>query len=174
MVKSTPPISKTFFGAQLTQVAWVVKDIKAAEKFFNEALGITNFSKAEIIRLQEFGATHYGEPSDAESLVMIAYSDGTFIELIQPLSGRSLFQDYIDKNPDGGVHHIAYTVPIANLDNFISEMENKGFEVVTSVDHPIARIVFFDTSKDMGVFTEIMGVTKEGEEAVRKMKSGNK
>ena len=169
-----PSLSKTSFDAHLTQVAWVVKDIKAAEKFFKEAMGIANFSKAEVIRLQEFGATHYGEPSDAENLVSIAYTGETFIELIQPLSGRSIFQDYLDKNPAGGVQHIAYSLPVANLDKFISEMANKGFGVVTSVNHPIARIVFFDTSKDIGVFTEIMGITEEGEKAVEKMKSGNK
>ncbi|MNJ02362.1 hypothetical protein D3C73_1622990 [compost metagenome] len=49
-------------------------------------------------------------------------------------------------------------------------MAAKGFHVVTSVNHPIAKIVFFDTSKDTGVFTEIMGITEEGEKAVQKMK----
>jgi len=157
---------------QLTQVAWVVKDIKAAERFFNETLGIDNFSKTEIIRLGEFHGTYYGKPSKASSLVSIAYNAGTFLELIEPVSGPSIFQDYLDKNPGGGVHHIAYTTPAADLNQFISEMMTKGFDVVTSVDHPIARIVFFDTSKEIGVFTEIMGITEEGEKAVQKMKTG--
>lgn len=39
-----------------------------------------------------------------------------FIELIQPISGKSIFKDYIDNNPTGGVQHIAYSTPIANLD----------------------------------------------------------
>ena len=38
---------------------------------------------------------------------------------------------------------------------------------------PIAKIFFFDSSKDIGVFTEIMGITEEGEKAVQKMKGGN-
>jgi hypothetical protein len=116
---------------------------------------------------------HYGEPSDAESLVMMAYTGTTFLELIQPLSGRSIFQDYLDKNPAGGVHHLAYSTPVTNLNKIISEMECKGFPVVTRVNHPIARIVFFDTSKDTGVFTEIMGITEEGEKMVQKMKGDN-
>jgi len=163
--------TKTSFVSNFAQIAWVVKDITVAERFFREAMGIGNFSKAEIIRLAEFEATYYGEPCDAESLVSIAYSGGTFIELIQPLSGRSIFQDYLDKNSAGGVHHIAYSIPVANLDKAISEMANKGLPVITSVNHPIARIVFFDTSKDIGVFTEVMGITEEGEKAVQKMKS---
>ncbi|WP_276501997.1 VOC family protein [Terrimonas pollutisoli] len=116
-------------------------------------------------------STYHEEPCDAESLVSIAYSGGTFIELIQPLSGRSIFQDYLDKNPAGGVHHIAYSIPVANLDKAISGMANKELPVITSVNHPIARIVFFDTSKELGVFTEVMGITEEGEKAVQEMKS---
>jgi methylmalonyl-CoA/ethylmalonyl-CoA epimerase len=165
--------TNTSFDLQFTQIAWVVKDIKATERIFRETMGISNFGKAEIIRLAEFEGTHYGEPSDAESLVTIAYTGETFIELIQPLSGRSIFQDYLGKNHGGGVHHIAYSIPVAKLDKIISEMADKGFQVITSVNHPIARIVFFDTSKDTGVFTEIMGITEEGEKAVQMMKSGN-
>jgi methylmalonyl-CoA/ethylmalonyl-CoA epimerase len=39
------------------------------------------------------------------------------------------------------------------------------------VDHPIARMKFFDTYK-MGVATEIMGITPEGKKAIEKMKTG--
>ena len=163
----------TSFVSNFAQIAWVVKDITVTERFFREAMGIANFSKPEIIRLAAFEGTYYGEPCDAESLVSIAYSGGTFVELIQPLSGRSIFQDYLDKNPAGGLHHVAYSIPVANLDKVISEMANKGLPVITSVNHPIANIVFFDTTKDSGVFTEVMGITAEGEKAVQKMKSGN-
>ncbi len=160
----------TSFDFQLTQIAWVVKDIKAAESFFREAMGINNFSNPDIIRLAEFEGTHYGKPSDAESLVSIASTAGKFIELIQPVSGHSIFQDYLDKNPAGGVQHIAYSIPVAELDKVISELVNKGYPVVTTVNHPIAKIVFFDTCKEIGVMTEIMGITKEGEEIVQQMK----
>jgi len=162
--------TKNSFVSNFTQIAWVVKDITVALKFFKEAMGIMNFSPPDIIRLKEFQSTYYGEPCDGESLVSIAYSGGTFIELIQPLSGRSIFRDYIDKNPAGGVHHIAYSIPVTDLDKAIAEMEKKGLSVITSVDHPIAKIVFFDTSKELGVFTEVMGITEEGEKAVQQMK----
>jgi len=162
--------TKTSLDLKFAQIAWVVKDIKVAEKFFKDTMGIRDFGKTVTIRAQDVEGTYYGEPTDAESLVSMAYSGGIFIELIQPLSGRSMFQDYLDKNPGGGVQHIAYSIPVAQLDKVISEMANKGFQVVTSFNHPIAKIVFFDTSKEIGVFTEIMGITKEGEEQVQNMK----
>ena len=156
-------------GLTLAQIAWVVKDIETTLRFFQEGLGI-NFSNVDTIRVKEFGATYYGKPSNAESLVAMAYSGGTFIELIQPVSGNSIFQDYIDKNPAGGIQHIAYSLPVARLDKVISEFADKGMPVISSFDHPIAKIVFFDTRKEIGIMTEIMGITEEGEKAVQQMK----
>ena len=113
--------NKTSFGLNLAQIAWVVKDITVAKRFFEDTLGITTFSNVETIRAKDYEGTYYGKPSDAKSLVSMTYSGGTFIELIQPVSGRSIFQDYLDKNPAGGIQHIAYSLPFANLDKVISE-----------------------------------------------------
>lgn len=160
-------------GLDFAQIAWVVKDVETAKTFFQEMLGISNFSETATTRLKEYDGTYYGDLSNAENLVAMAYSGGVFIELIQPVSGNSIFKDSIDHNPAGGVQHIAYSTGITNLDRVIADYERKGFSVISSFDTPIANIVFFDTRKEIGVFTEIMGITKEGEKAVHKMKSGN-
>ena len=159
-------------GLKPSQIAWVVNDLEKTKKFFQEMFGVKNFMSTGTTRLQDYDGTYYGELVDAENLVTMTYSGGTFIEIIQPISGKSIFKDYIDNNPTGGIQHIAYSTPIANLDNIISEFENKGFKVVSSFDTPIAKIVFFDTREEIGIFTEIMGITKEGEEAVQEMKIG--
>ncbi len=135
--------AKTSFGSHFTQVAWVVKDIKAAERFFRDVMGVDNFDKVENLRAQEFEGTYYGKPSDAEWHVYVAYSGGSFIELIQPVTGRSIFQDYLEKNSAGGVQHVAYSIPVADLDKIISELADKGFPVITSLNMPVAKIVFF-------------------------------
>jgi catechol 2,3-dioxygenase-like lactoylglutathione lyase family enzyme len=163
---------KTFAGLQLAQIAWVVKDINATIKFFKEVLGINNLSKPEISRAQDYKATYHGELIDAETLVSMAYSGGTFIELIQPLSGHSMFHDYLEKNPEGGMQHVAYSTPVANLDKIITDLKDKGYPVISVYDTSIAKIIFIDTYKELGVVTEIMGITEEGEKAVQKMKGG--
>lgn len=163
---------KASFRLDFAQIAWVVKDVETAKTFFQEMLGVSTFSETATTRLKEYDGTYYGDPSNAENFVAMAYSGEIFIELIQPLSGNSIFKDYIDNNPKGGVQHIAYSTSITNLDKIISDFESKGFSVISSFDTPIAKIVFFDTRKEIGVFTEIMGITEEGEKAVQKMKSG--
>jgi len=101
----------------------------------------------------------------------MAYSGESLVELIQPISGQSIFQDYLDKNPSGGVQHIAYGIPVSELNKAISEMTDKGYHVITSLNLPVAKVVFFDTSKEIGVFTEIIGLTDAGVEFVQQVKN---
>ena len=92
------------------------------------------------------------------------------LELIQPVSGKSIFRDYLDLHPEGGVHHIAYTVPENELGKGISELKDRGYPVITSLTLPVASVAFFDTSKDIGVITEIIGLTEAGVEFVQQLK----
>jgi methylmalonyl-CoA/ethylmalonyl-CoA epimerase len=159
-----------FPGLHFVQLAWVIPDIKATEKFFREVMGTPEFQKMENFDVSEFEHMYYGERVDLVDHVYQTYSNGTFIELIQPISGRSIFHDFLEKNPAGGLQHVAHRVPIAELDKTIAEWTAKGYPVISSFNTPIAKIVFFDTYKELGVATEIMGVTKEGEAAIEKMK----
>ena len=134
-------------------------------------MGIKNFGKIETMRSKDYDATYYGEPADFETRVCQAFSGGSFIELIQPVSGQSMFQDYLDKNPAGGIQHVAFSMPVAGIDQLVTEMENDGFPVIASFDTSIAKIFFFDTYEAVGVATEIMGITTVGEAAVEKMRS---
>ena len=148
------------FNAQLAQIAWVVRDIKVAEAFFKEVMGIKEFGKAENMRAQDSNATYYGEPGDFVSHAYSAYSGGSFIELIQPVSGRSIFQDYLDKHPEGGIQHIAYSLPIAGLQGAVAGLTAKGYPIISTFDTQIAKIVFWiiDTRTLTGICASIAGI----------------
>ena len=164
--------AKTSFGSHFSQVAWVVNDIQTAERFFQDVMGIGNFVKLENLRAQELEGTYYGNPANFEFHLYMAYSGESLIELIQPISGQSIFQDYLEKNPTGGVQHIAYSIPVTDLDKAISELTNKGYSVITSLNLPVAKVVFFDTYKEIGVVTEVIGLTEAGVEFVQQLKNG--
>jgi methylmalonyl-CoA/ethylmalonyl-CoA epimerase len=161
---------KTSFGSKLAQIAWVVPDINAAEKFFKEVMGMPHFDKIENFSTADYEPTYYGKPGATISHLSMTWAGGSFIELIQPVSGQSIFQDFLDKNPAGGIQHIAFSIPVSDLDKVISDMNDKGYQVVASYDTPIAKIAFFDTTAVLGVMTEVMGITEEGETEVEKMK----
>ena len=43
---------------------------------------------------------------------------------------------------------------------------------MSEVDHPIARMAFFDTYQTLGVATGIMGITPQGWVAIEQMQKG--
>jgi len=161
-------ISNTIAGLELAQICWVVPDINAAVKFFGKTMGLVDFPRPEAVRAQDLGLTNYGQVVPAEWLTSQAYN-GVFIELVQPVSGQSMFQDYLDRYPSGGVQHVAYRLPVAGFEGVVADLRGQGYAVITEVDHPIARMTFFDTYKELGVVTEIMGITPEGWAAIGQM-----
>jgi hypothetical protein len=50
--------SGTTFGKRFAQIAWVVKDIHVAEKFFKEVIGVPNFVKMENLSATDLKGTY--------------------------------------------------------------------------------------------------------------------
>ncbi|HTE34541.1 MAG TPA: VOC family protein, partial [Chryseolinea sp.] len=138
-------INKTIAGLEFAQIGWVVPDIHAAVKFLTNALGIAGFPQSEQMRAQDLGMTHHGKLVPGEWLTTQTYNGGTFIELIQPVSGQSMFHDYLAKYPAGGTQHLAFRLPVSGFDRVISDLREQGYALISEVDHPIARMAFFDT-----------------------------
>ena len=152
--------TKTSFGSRFSQIAWVVSDIQAAEKFFRDVIGVPDFVKMENLRSEDLEGKYYDNSASYSFHLYMAYSGETLIELIQPVSGQSIFQDYLIKHPDGGVQHIAYMVPEADLDKAISELTalfifKVPIRLVSTVTFPsssVGRVKTLPTSRQQRLF----------------------
>jgi hypothetical protein len=162
-------IKNAIAGLELAQIGWVVPDIHAAVKYLSNALGIAGFPEPQHFRAQDLGMTYYGKVVAGEWLTTQTYNGGTFIELVQPVSGQSMFHDYLAQYPAGGTQHLAFRLPVSDFDRVTSDLREQGFAMISEVDHPIARMAFFDTYQTLGVATEIMGITLEGWTAIEQM-----
>lgn len=156
---------------ELAQIGWVVPDIRATVTMLTNTLGIAGFPAIQQVRAQDLGMTYYGQVVAGEWLTTQIYNGGTFIELVQPLSGQSMFHDYLVRYPAGGIQHLAYRLPVEDFERVTGALRKQGHTVLSEVDHPIARMAFFDTCQTLGVVTEIMGITPEGWKAVEQMKA---
>ena len=89
-------------------------------------------------------------------------TNGTQIELIEPLPGNTSIANFLEKNPQGGQHHMCYEVP--DIHAAKAEFEKMGKRVLG--DPRIGAhgtLIFFLHPRDMqGVLTEIMEMPKEG------------
>ena len=81
----TPVLAPAF-----CQVAWVVRDIARAERFFVETVGIPRFMRMENLAAKDTHGTYLGKPGNWVCHLYIAYAGDTQIELIQPVSGASM------------------------------------------------------------------------------------
>ncbi|MGE0340770.1 MAG: methylmalonyl-CoA epimerase [Xanthobacteraceae bacterium] len=81
---------------RLNHVAIAVKDIRAASEVYRTKLGA---EVSEIVPQPEHGV----------STVFITLPN-TKIELLEPLGENSPIAKFLERNPEGGVHHICYEV----------------------------------------------------------------
>jgi hypothetical protein len=162
-------INNTIANLELAQIGWVVPDIHKAVKFLAGALGVAGFPEPVHVRAQDLDMTYYGEVVPGDWLTTQTFNGGTFIELVQPLTGQSMFHDYLARYPQGGTQHMAFRLPVEGFERVTSELGEQGYAVMSEVDHPIARMMFFDTYQALGVATEIMGITPEGWKAIKQM-----
>jgi methylmalonyl-CoA/ethylmalonyl-CoA epimerase len=82
---------------RLNHVAIAVRDIAKAAKVYKDTLG------AEV-------TAQVPQPDHGVTTVFINLPN-TKIELLEPLGEGSPINKFLDKNPDGGIHHVCYEVP---------------------------------------------------------------
>ncbi|MDO8878160.1 MAG: methylmalonyl-CoA epimerase [Pseudolabrys sp.] len=81
---------------RLNHVAIAVRDIAKASAVYRDTLG------AEI-------SAKVAQPDHGVSTVFITLPN-TKIELLEPLGEKSPINKFLEKNPDGGIHHLCYEV----------------------------------------------------------------
>ncbi len=141
-------------------VCLVVKDMEKAIKHF-EALGVGPFPPLiggpEGMPITE--QTVRGEPSDYDMDLRICRGGmgGLDIELIQPLKGWSIYNEFLEEKGEG-VHHVCYNVE--DLDKETAEMKKAGFTIIQTGGIEGIRWAYFDTDKVGGMITELGGRRK--------------
>jgi methylmalonyl-CoA/ethylmalonyl-CoA epimerase len=161
-------INNTIAKLELAQICMVIPDIYVTVKFLTDNLGIS-FPEPQHMSAQELNMSYFDKVVAGEWLTTQAYNGGTFIELVQPLSGQSMFHDYLAKHPEGGIQHNAFRLPVSGFEEVTNNLRQQGYTVLSEVDHPIARMAFFDTYQALGFATEITGITPEGWKILEQM-----
>ena len=81
---------------RVNHIAIAVPDIERASNTWEQALG-AKISEPQIL------------PEHGVKVVFIE-SPNTKVELLEPLNNNSPISKFLDKNPNGGMHHICYEV----------------------------------------------------------------
>lgn len=115
----------SYFNNDFFHVAYVGTDLdKMVDRMLQSGIGPFYYS-----RDLHLNALYRGERHDLVISVAFAYIDDQMIELVvQDNDAPSSFREYLDRHPDGGLHHIAYMSN--DLDGSIEELKRRGKEFV--------------------------------------------
>ena len=137
---------------RVLQIALVVKDLEKSMKMYWEVFGIGPW---RIITFQPPALTNPKVRGKLEPFTMklgITQLGNIQWELIQPLTGNSIYKEFLDKNGEG-LHHVA--VDVGNYDQAIATMKRHGIEVLMSGQMPADSFAYMDTEKVLGTVIEI-------------------
>jgi methylmalonyl-CoA/ethylmalonyl-CoA epimerase len=137
----------------ITQVGIIVKDIDKARNAWAEVLGV----KAPEVSVAESHFSrptlYQGSPSDAKAKLAFFAMGNLQIELIQPLGGKSTWQEYQDKYGEG-IHHIAFAVK--DIDGVEKRFELQGMPTVQRGGWDGGAYSYIDASKELGCVLELL------------------
>ena len=91
---------------KITQIAVVVRDMEAALKTYTQTLGWGPWSVFDYKPPLLHDTVVKGQPVEYRMIGAEADVDGLGFELIQPVSGPSIYQEFLDTRGEG-VQHIA-------------------------------------------------------------------
>jgi methylmalonyl-CoA/ethylmalonyl-CoA epimerase len=94
---------------RLNHVAIAVRDMDSAVEVYRTTLGGSTSEKV-------------AQPAHGVSTVFVTLPN-TKIELLEPLGDNSPIAKFLERNPDGGIHHICYEVEdiIAARDRLVAQ-----------------------------------------------------
>jgi catechol 2,3-dioxygenase-like lactoylglutathione lyase family enzyme len=131
----------------------LVRDLDEAVKKYWEVLGIGPWRfhnlKPPLLR----DAVYYGKRVSPEWWLAVAKLENTDFELIQPVKGPSIYEDYLRRHGEGCLHHMKYIVD--NVPEAVAEYEKRGIRAIQSGKFGEDEFAFFDTESTFGWVLEV-------------------
>jgi catechol 2,3-dioxygenase-like lactoylglutathione lyase family enzyme len=156
-------VQRPFQITAVHQVGFVVTDLdKAMAAYWRVGVGPW--------RVYTYGAplvkdiTYRGTPGNWRFLIALANLGGGFsLELIQPLSGESIYSEFLAKHGEGGIQHLG--VVVEDLDRVVAEARSAGYEVIQSGRghgvHGDGKFAYLNTEDDLCTVYEVIELVSE-------------
>ncbi len=143
---------------KLYQVSVMVRDLDAAKERFRTLLGVEAWVDIGIDSAQMPGCTYYGKPVEHTARLSIGRRGGACFELVEPLSGPTVYRDALDRRGEAP-HHIMVTLaPPQDFDRAAQELAGRGIVVGQSASIPgLMNFAYFDGGQPLaGLFVEVI------------------
>jgi methylmalonyl-CoA/ethylmalonyl-CoA epimerase len=117
-------LSNAFLG-KIIEVCFVTQDAQRTMEGLVQ-LGVGPFRVYTFNEETMAGPTYHGQASPFSLRVCFAMNQGLTFEIMQPLSGRTVMQEFLDAHGEG-IHHIAFDCNDAPWESRIAIFTERGF-----------------------------------------------
>lgn len=157
----TAPTPVSAIGGAIHQICFVTDDLEGTQRFLRDHMGTGRFRVFEDVRFRDL--TYRGQPAEFRIDLSLAYAGDTQFEVIRPLSGPSLYTEFLERRGPG-MHHLGFLVD--DFDGAAATYAANGYEVAQSGTFGAAtRFAYYDTEAPCGAIMELI----ECDDAVRKL-----
>lgn len=133
----------------INHVAMAVADWKRTARGFAALLGLKTWRELPISSQMLDEARYYGEPAEYCWISAFARLGDTLLELCQPVSGKTMFADFVQRHGDGIQHvgDLSHPDPLGLVQAYTSQ----GIAVGTyGKIGGVAELFFLDTRAQLG------------------------
>lgn len=120
-------MTSAFLSGPITQVAWVTDDLDSTERALGAMFGPSGWTRMPDIRFGPGTCTYRGRPADFVADISLAYSGDLQLELIRPVSGKSIYTEHLERHGTG-LHHVC--VEVDDMAAAVETARAAGHEVV--------------------------------------------
>ena len=134
------------------QVAMVVRDMDAAMKRHWDVfkIGPWDIYTFDASKVQDY--VYRGKPATHSCLIAVTWQGDTQLELMQPLTGYSIYDEHLERRGEG-LHHIKLFH--ADCSKAVADYARRGYPVIQSGRIDEDEHYYLDTEKDYGYIIEL-------------------
>lgn len=133
------------------QIAWVTRDLDATEAALTTLLGAKKWIRMPEVHFGPDTCNSRGAPADFVAAISLSYAGDTQLELIAPVSGDSIYTEFLDR-AGPGLHHICVEAPSPeDFDAALQAAERDGTPVVQQGVMPVGMRFAYVSAADAGV-----------------------
>jgi methylmalonyl-CoA/ethylmalonyl-CoA epimerase len=139
-----------WLGNEIIQVGILVEDAAEAAKKLEKLIGVGPF---EILEPEYRDLTYRGKTGKFKIRIALAKAGPIQIELMQPLYGETIYDEFAQRK-GYGLHHLG--IKTDNMERSVKEMEDRGFRVIQSGNRPGVKWAYLSTEEQTGVIFELL------------------
>lgn len=155
-------------AAHYFQIAWVVRDLDAAEEWFGRVMGVPAWARFDVVLGEE--SRYRGRPADSAMRLSLGYAGEVQVELIESQRGPSIYTEFLERKGPG-LHHVAFAVP--DFDATVARLREQGLPELSSgtLGGGSVKFAYFDCEEAGASVIEILGFDAATTDAMAQMKA---